>query len=140
MLPFVLVLYDVLLRSDPSPLKRSRFWRLHLPLIILVVVGGIGRVWVFLAVEHPSAARATGHVVLAQAHTMLRYLALFLVPAGQTIVPVVSPIQSLKDPRVFEGCAGLALAALAVILARRRAPLASFGLAFFSLCSCPRPR
>ncbi len=137
MLPFVLVLYDVLLHSDPPPLKRSRFWRLHLPLMTLVAVGGIGRVWVFLAIEHPSAGRAAGHVVLAQAHTMVRYLALFLFPAQQTIVPVVSPILSLRDARVFEGLAGLTLALIAVIVTRRRAPLASFGLAFFFLLLVP---
>ena len=137
MLPFALVLYDVLLRSDPLPLKRSRFWRLHLPLMTLVMVGGIARVWLFLGVEHPSAARATGHVVLAQAHTMVRYLALFLFPAQQTIVPVVSPILSLRDARVFEGLAGLTVALIAVILTRRRAPLASFGLAFFFLLLVP---
>ena len=101
------------------------------------MVGGIARVWVFLGVEHPSAARATGHVVLAQAHTMVRYLALFLFPAQQTIVPVVSPILSLRDARVFEALAGLTVALIAVILTRRRAPLASFGLAFFFLLLVP---
>ena len=137
MTPFALVLYDVLLRSDPPPLKRSRFWRLHLPLVMLVVVSGIARVWVFLVIEHPSAARAAGHVALAQAHTMVRYLGLFLFPAQQTIVPVVSPIQSLRDARVFEALAGLTCVLIAVILTRRRAPLASFGLAFFFLLLVP---
>ena len=66
------------------------------------------RIWLFLSVEHPNAAEAQGHAVLSQAHVLVRYLGLLFLPVGQTIVPVVSPIYSLRDSRVLYGVVGLA--------------------------------
>ena len=137
MLPFALLAYDQWLRPDAPAVKRRRFWFLHAPVLSLIAAAGCLRFWLYLVVEHPGAARAPGHALLLQAYILVRYLLLLLMPVGQTIVPVVSPIFFLADARVVAGIAGTAVVATVIVLARRRAPLVSFGLLWFVLMLVP---
>jgi protein O-mannosyl-transferase len=137
MVPFVLLVYDRWLRSDPPNVKRARLGRLHVPFIVLVLVASAVRIWVYVTVEHPGGVPLTPHPVLSRAHLLVRYLALLFVPVGQSIVPKVVPIQSWGDARVFGTVVVLLLAVAAVWFARRRSPLVSFGLVSFFLFLLP---
>ena len=137
MLPFVFLAYDALLGPGERDGKRARLWRVHVPLISLIVVGGIARVWLFLAVEHPGIAPAPAYAFWSSAHVAVRYVGLLFVPVDQTIVHVVSRITSLHDRRILEALLGLGLSAIIALAARRRAPLVSFGIVFFYLLLVP---
>lgn len=134
MLPFVLLASDVL---TPNSEWRRRLWRLHAPLIALVVCGGLLRSWLYVAVENRGTEGFATSNLLLVAHTLVRYAEMLLMPRAHTVVYSIPPIVSWFDPRVVSGAVILAgNAALAVAL-RRTAPLVTFGLVWFILALVP---
>jgi hypothetical protein len=135
MFPFLLLAYDrLLLRTVPHPGRR--LWRLHLPLVSLVVLAGVARAGMFLWVEQASRRGAVERMaayLLVQLEVVWRYLALLAAPVSLSIFHDVglSPRASLLG-----GVALLALIAVA-FLVRRRAPLVSLGVAWFLLLLVP---
>lgn len=135
MFPFLLLAYDrLLLRSVPDPPRR--LWRLHLPLVSLVVLAGVARAGMFLWVEQASrrgAVERMGAYLLVQLEVVWRYLALLVAPVSLSIFHDVglSPRASLVG-----GAALLVLIVLA-FLVRRRAPLVALGVAWFLLLLVP---
>lgn len=138
MLPFVLLASDRLL--SPQPLRDEfprRLRRFHLPLISLISVAGLARVWVFLFVEGGANVSKLWENLIVEAGVIWRYLGLMLLPVSQSILHDVRAPTGPFDP-------GAILAILAWIpvfyllyLLRKKAPLAVLGLLMFLLLLAP---
>jgi protein O-mannosyl-transferase len=137
MLPFVLFASDLLVPSKSG--WRSRFWRIHVPLLSVVVVAGGVRAWRYLTLEQAQGvgALATWEHAALQLHVIVRYLSLLLLPRSQTIVPAVSPIVSLRDTRLVIAIVILIGIGALVFRARKTAPLVAFGMVWFALVLLP---
>jgi tetratricopeptide (TPR) repeat protein len=134
MLPVALVLYDLLLLPPADPERRSRWLRLHLPLLAAVAGAAFVRLAVYRALEARSPAPELAPHLLTQFRVVWRYLALFFVPVGQSVVHEVPRLRSLGDPGTLTAAlAGAALLAVALLAwrARRRQPLAAFGALWY---------
>jgi hypothetical protein len=136
MLPFVLLASDLLLDSGSD--RRNRFWRIHAPLLSVVVLAGAARSWFYVTFEHPEAGGfLTWGNVAVQAHVVIRYLSLLIVPLSQTIVPSVSPIVSILNLRLIVTVVSLAGITVLAFRAHKRTPLVTFGLVWFALALVP---
>jgi hypothetical protein len=136
MLPVVLLAYDVIiLRNRPG--RRRRLATVHAPLMVLVAAAALARVWLYIAVEHAEAAPFPWRNAFVVLDVLGRYLTGLLIPISQSVVPPVSPIASLADPRALVAAAILTLAVTVAILGRARRPLVSFGIAWFFLFLVP---
>ena len=140
MLPLVLLLYDrlILARTEDDPAAaRRRLRRLHLPLVGLVLLAGIGRVVALLWFEYDALPRSVGQNLLMQFSVIWRYLLLVVVPVGQSVVHQVRPVTSMADPVALGAGAALAAVLTLTVLLRRQAPLAVLGVAWFFLLLAP---
>jgi len=137
MLPFLLLAYDVCLRRHSKDDTRARIWRVHVPLVTLIVLAGAVRVWLFLGVEHPQAERAPWHSVLTSMHAAARYIRLLVLPIGQSLIPLVYPFQSPFETRFLVAAGVLAAAGAIVVFSWRREPLVAFGILWFFLLLVP---
>jgi protein O-mannosyl-transferase len=135
MLPFALLTWDVLLHPRPGELRQR--WRLHIPLLALVVVAAAGRVLVYLLVEHGRGLEDPWLNVLLEATVIWRYVGLLLVPAGQTLVHQVVRIGTAFDPVGLAALLGLAGSVWAALRLRRAIPLVAFGWLSFILLLLP---
>ena len=135
MFPFGLLAYDFLVLPADVPARRRRLWRLHAPLIGATLLVGVVRVAVLLTVEHtnPSVQWRFG---LVELDVFRRYLALIVLPVGQTIFHALDPIQTLFEPRSLLGIAVAALFGFTVWKLRRSGVIA-FGLVWFALLLVP---
>lgn len=135
MLPFVVLALDMLLM--PASGRASRLRRVHVPLLSLVFVAGLARVWLYVAVETPGAMPASWRAAVLAVDVISRYVMLFVLPIGQTVVHAVAPIASLADSRVLT--AGIFAVSYVAVLAAtwRRRPLVAFGLVWFALALLP---
>jgi len=135
MLPFVLFASDLLLPSKSG--WRSRLWRIHIPLLSLVVVAGAVRGWRYVTFEQEVGSLATWEHAALQLHVIVRYLSLLVWPRSQTIVPAISPIVSLRDARLVIAIVILTGIGALVFRARKTAPLVAFGMVWFALVLLP---
>jgi hypothetical protein len=135
-LPGVILLYDALLGRGNAA-WRARFTRVHTPLLLFVLVLVVARVWYYIAVEHPEAASFGWRNLLVELHVLERYLQLMLVPYPLTIVHRVSPFTSLFDTRLVTATVVLAVMLQAAWVARHRAPVVTFGIAWWYLVLAP---
>jgi hypothetical protein len=132
MLPIVLLAYDRLVVRPAPHVARRRLWFLHVPLLLLIAAGGVLRVYIFTTVEHsPSAASFPWQNLLVELYVFMRYLGLFVYPAGQSLVHSVDPITRLTDWRVFSSVAMILLLAVTMVALRKRLPHITFGLLWF---------
>lgn len=136
-LPLVLVAADLLLIGGTPESRRTRFWRVHLPLLGLVLVLGLIRVWLYLAVEHPDAQDPRWQNAGLELHVVARYASLLFYPQGQTIVPPVGPVTSFLDSRVLAAAALLSLFSYLALSLRKREPVVTFGFLWFLLLLAP---
>jgi tetratricopeptide (TPR) repeat protein len=134
--PFVLLAYDRLCLPGSADDRRRRLWRVHVPLIALVVVAAAGRLVILLQAERQIAG-GMWTTLLTQITVVPRYIGLLLVPVGQSVVHPVRQIESPLDPLMLASAALLAAVALAAWSLRRRAPLAVIGLLWFILVLAP---
>lgn len=136
MFPFVLLLYErLIIRPDPDARRRA-FVRLHLPLILVASAAVAARVGVLLFVEYPGGFVIGWRLLVLQFDVVLRYIALLLLPSGQTVFHSI-PAARLDDPRTWLAIVVLlALVGLAV-RNRSRTATASFGLFWFLLLLVP---
>jgi len=136
MFPFVVVAYAHLILRPSGPESRRWLLRLHLPLIGAVLLVGAARVVVLLAVEHPfspqSLALMLGYLRL-ECVVVWTYVRLLVLPWHQSIAHNVSGLVSLS------ALGAIALGATCVLAyrVRTRAPLLSFGVAWFLLLLVP---
>ncbi|CAN5551867.1 tetratricopeptide repeat protein [soil metagenome] len=137
MLPAVVLACDLLLVRRAGTDWRARFWRIHAPLMLVVLALGLARVWFYVAVEHPTAAGLDWRHVLVNLHVVQRYLALLVVPVSQSIVPAVYPFESLFDSRLLAAIAVVGGVLAWAIHARNHEPLITFGIVWFFLALLP---
>jgi tetratricopeptide (TPR) repeat protein len=112
-------------------------WRWHVPWIAVTVVVVAARLVIFARLEHPHDLLLDWRSGLAELDVLRRYLALLVVPAGQSIFHAVEPVQHLYDLAVWRGAATLACLVGVVWWLRRAEPLAAFGVAWFLLLMAP---
>jgi len=136
MLPFVLLAYDGLVLRNVGSTK-ARVWPVHLTLVISVLAAGIGRVWLYLAVEHPDATRFQWQNVLVVLHVVARYLTLLVAPVSQSLIPAVYPILTFSDSRAVAAVGLIALMSTIAVLEHRREPLVTFGIVWFLVLLLP---
>jgi hypothetical protein len=136
-LPAVLLLYDWIVLPGTGADRRRRLRRVHGPLFGIVALLGVARIWLYLTVEHPAGAGWQWQSAGLELWVSFRYAALLLWPMGQTIVQPVAALESLADPRVLSALALAVLTMVIAVMARRRIPLVTFGLAWFFLLLIP---
>jgi protein O-mannosyl-transferase len=136
MFPFVLLLYERLILRPEAGLKRRALWFLHIPLIAVAAVAILVRVAVLFFIESRGNIVIGWQFLLLQFDVVLRYLALMLVPSGQTIFHAI-PAASLADPRTWLAMALLSTLVAAAIRLRDRVASASFGFFWFLLLLVP---
>lgn len=137
MLPAVLFAVEVLIVGGSREARRWRLWHVHAPLLTAVLVAAAARIWLYAAVEHPDAAGVTWPNVLVNLHVAVRYISLLVVPASQSIVHHVTPIESLLDARVLTAAAVFALVGTVGAVWRKQEPLVTLGIVWFFLLLAP---
>jgi hypothetical protein len=135
--PLIVAAYDWLLRSNDRSRRSLRFWRIHAPLLGVLVVGGVVRVWLYITVEHPTAAGLSWSNALLNVPTTARYLALLAVPTGQSIVHQIDPLTAGASVRLLGSLVVLATLAAIAWRVRNRQPLVTFGALWFVLFLSP---
>jgi len=136
MFPLVLLAYErLVLTLSPSD-RRRVFWKLHVPLLAIALVGGLARIAVLALVEHPGAVQVHWSYALVAADVVRRYVLLMLVPTGQTIFHAV-PATTLEDPRALAAIGSIAIILGVAWAARRSSGLATLGLCWFLLLLVP---
>jgi len=103
--------------------------------LAVLAAAGIARVIAFRLEATPP--RGLLENLLLEAAMLWRYAALFVFPAGQTLLHHVRELSSPADPRALLALAALGAAAVALARVRSRAPLAVFGVAWFALLLAP---
>lgn len=137
MLPAVLLAYDWFVLEGDRAERRRRFLRLELPMLALALTAGIGRIAVLKLIEFPGHPGADGRYALVEIEVLWRYLALFLMPRGQSIFHAVPLIDSLVSVRAMVNVAALAAWLSLAWWLRRAHGLAGFGLVWFILLLVP---
>jgi tetratricopeptide (TPR) repeat protein len=132
--PLLLVAYDRLLGSADLPARTRRWWCFHLPLLALMVAGGVLRL---LAHRRVSLPVSPGQYLLLELGVVWRYLALLVLPVGQSVVHAVTEPVSLLAGQALLAGASLALLAAIIWRVRRLAPLAALGAAWFVAALAP---
>ncbi len=133
-LPALLWVLDVLVVRPAPADARRRFWRLHLPLNGLVVLATLGRIWLYVNVEHSGGSGIHWERIPLELHILQRYVELLFVPMGLSLVPAVP---ELTFVRIAGGVATLLLLLLVAGFARKREPLVTFGILWFLLALAP---
>jgi hypothetical protein len=122
-LPIVVLAYDAwLLRTEGW---RRRVSRAYVPALAAVVLALGWRLDVY------EAAAFVPKNVLAESIVVWRYLALVVVPAGQTILHDARRVESMTDPVALLSLAAIGAALAVAIRVRQTAPLVSVGVIWF---------
>jgi len=135
-LPAVVLAYDWIV-VGPDNGARRRLWRVHVPLLALVLVLGSFRLWRYVSLEMIQSSDLQWRNAFLELHVLQRYVGLLLVPKSLSLVPAVAPLPSLLDLRVAGGVATLAICLGLAALMRRRQPLATFGIVWFLIALVP---
>ena len=136
MFPFVVLIYDRVVRQNNGSEWR-RAWRgLHLPLFVIATVLAAARLYLFVFAEHGGGLTFLPPFLLVEVDVTLRYLALMLLPNGQSVFHAI-PLFGLMTLQAWFSLIALgALVAFAWWIRRRRG-VASFGFAWFLLMLVP---
>jgi tetratricopeptide (TPR) repeat protein len=133
----VVLLYDYfVLRGTPAE-RRRRLLGLHLPAIGLAIAAAVGRLAVFLILEHRGEVRIDWGLGLLQLDVFRRFVTMLLLPGGQAIVHELSPVTGWLDLRVLSALAVLAVMGAVAWLARRGQPIVTLGVCWFLLALIP---
>jgi protein O-mannosyl-transferase len=136
MLPLLLLLYDRLLLTESKGGNR-RLWNLHFPLLSIVAAGGCLRLYSYIWVEASGAGSMLWQNLQTQFGVVWRYMAMLLVPVGQSITHHIS--ESDQTFRFWPLIAGVLLLGV-VLLAlkmRRRYGMHAFGFLGFLIILLP---
>jgi tetratricopeptide (TPR) repeat protein len=131
LLPLAWALYDLLF--GPRPLGR-RVKLVYLPGAILGMAAAAARLFSYRYLEG-GFARPVAEQLLTQAEVFWRYVFLFVVPVGQSVVHSVVPVRSLIDPIAWLSVASVVVAIALLISLRGVAALGGFWFLFFLLPS-----
>jgi cytochrome c-type biogenesis protein CcmH/NrfG len=135
-LPLVVLAFDWLVRPGEDAARHRRFWRVFVPLF--VVLAGIGgyRLATMPALpgESPTAPL---HNLLTQAIVIWRYVGLLVWPAGQSVMHGIHRVTSLADPLGWIALAGLAGAVMVALRLRKSRPLETLGIVWFLAVLAP---
>jgi protein O-mannosyl-transferase len=132
--PLLIAAYDGLFLKDVG--RRPRWLRVHVPLLGLVAAGAGVRVLLWLRFEAATLPRGLGEHAFTQVYVWAKYGWLFAVPVGQSLIHELLPVVSLSDPRAGFFLLWLGLGVGAWLL-RSRAPLESFGIAWWLFALLP---
>jgi len=133
-LPIVLVLWDRLFLDHEG--FRRRFVRLHLPLIALVTVTALVRIFTLVSAE-AGLLRTPWQNLLTQARVILGYASLVLLPAGQSIMHGVRVARDGRDLSSLIALCLIAAIAWGAWRIGRREPIVTFGVLWFFLLLVP---
>lgn len=123
-LPLLLLAADAFLVAGGR--WRLVAWRRYLPLGLLVVAAGSGRLWL-LGWPVPEVPRTLGVHIVTQAEVWAMYLRLWLVPWGQSI------LHALPAKETTVGLACLLGLATGLALALRKGGITAFGALLWAL-------
>jgi len=141
MVPLAFLAWDRLLGPRDGPrddeARRRRLWRLHLPLLVLVLAGGVARILVFLQREVGALPRQVWQHLCTELPILWRYLRLLLWPAGQSLVHPAQRVASPWEAKVLLAAVAILVVATLAWRLRRRLPLLAFGLVWFGLFLAP---
>jgi Flp pilus assembly protein TadD len=135
-LPALFIAHDwLLLPGDLAP-KRRRLMQVFIPLA-LITVGLLGYRIHALAGADASLAKAPMLNLLTQSIVIWRYLAMMIVPVGQSIVHETHTVTSFTDPLGLVAAIGLVGLLVAAFVARRASPLYLLGTIWWFACIAP---
>jgi tetratricopeptide (TPR) repeat protein len=136
--PLVFLAWDRLLGPGEPPERRRRLLRLHLPLLTLVLAGGMARVALFLRQEaHGQLPREVWQNACTELTILWRYLRLLVMPVQQSVFHPAHRVASALEAKVLLAAAAIAAVALLGWLLRRRLPVVVLGLLWFPLFLAP---
>jgi protein O-mannosyl-transferase len=136
MFPFVLLLYDRLVMAADATTRRRRLLRVHAAVIGLALAIGGTRLVVLLFIEHPVRLPVHWSLLLVNLDVVRRYLALIMMPSGQTLSHAV-PATTLQQARGWAAVAVPAAMAGLAWWSRRAHGGVSIGLWWFLLMLVP---
>ena len=103
----VVLLYDYfVLRGTPAE-RRRRLLGCTCPPSALTIAAAVGRLAVFLVLEHRGEVRIDWSLGLLQLDVFRRFVTMLLMPGGQAIVHELSPVTGWLDMRVLSAFAVL---------------------------------
>jgi Flp pilus assembly protein TadD len=135
-LPILFVAHDWLLLPGELAPKRRRLVRVFIPVAVVTLALLVYRVRSLGGVD-ASLAKAPLLNVLTQAIVIWRYLAMMVVPLGQSIMHDNHTVTSLTDPLGVAAAIGLAALLVAAVIARRASPLYLLGTIWWFACIAP---
>lgn len=135
--PAIVFWYERFVVSGSDVERRRRLWQLHVPLLGLAALFAVTRLAVFAGVEHPDGVQVFWQYGLVEIDVVRRYLALLVLPVGQTIFHDVSPIGGLLDWRAWPGLGVVGCVGAAAWWLRYRLPVAGLGAVWFLLVLVP---
>jgi len=133
--PFLLAAYDWLCGAGTPADRRRRLWRLHVPLVAVVVAAALVRLATLVVEPTATGFGSPWQNALTQLTVVARYLGLLLLPVGQSIAHAVetpAPARAVVAALVL-----LAIGLGAAVAVRRRAPLATLGAIWFLVLLAP---
>jgi hypothetical protein len=137
MVPPLVALYDWLVLSEHRGGFRRRLLRLHLPVMALMVTIAVVRLVLLLRLEYGAHDAFYWTHLLVEADVLRQYLALLVLPIGQS---VFHPVAAIRSATEFRGLFALLwVVALVVVAVRvgKRDRLAALGVAWFVLMLVP---
>ena len=137
MFPVAVLLYDRLLCPGIKAERRRRVIRLHLPLFGVAAAAVVVRLAIFMFIEHTDPITAHWQFLLVELDVFRQYVALLLIPRGQSIFHAVSPVSGILDPRVVAASGIVALSGCIAWRLRRVEGLVGFGLLWFLIMLVP---
>ena len=136
-LPLLLLYYVWFVRRDDRASRRRHLLALLVPLLAIAILGTAVRLGLFVFIEYAGRVGWQWRFALAELDVFTRYLALMIVPAGQTIFHAIPATTSLTDPRALMAMGTAAISLVIVVAATRRRSVAGFGLTWFVLMLLP---
>ena len=136
MAPLLAWAYDRLFLPQP-PGSRRRQLAFYLPPLIAIAVLGCVRLAIYFGREAVGASSFVGRNLLLQIEVMWHYLALLVLPVGQSVVHEFREVGSVFEPGAIAAGLGLAGLVFAAWRLRRRGPQVTFGILWFLLILLP---
>ncbi|MFH1132671.1 MAG: tetratricopeptide repeat protein [Pseudomonadota bacterium] len=135
MLPFLVLVYDMLL-LDRQGTKR-RIFRLYLPLALVLLVGFILRIGSYVQIESSMGFAHVWNNFLTQLIVFWQYLGLLILPVNQSIVHSIQEVRGFLNIGVVMSSVGIAGMVSFAWWLRERCPLCTLGIAWFVLLLIP---
>ncbi|MGO9289656.1 MAG: tetratricopeptide repeat protein [Polyangia bacterium] len=136
MLPLLAWAYDRLFQPQ-DPGVRRRQLVLYLPPLVVVAAVGCVRLAIYFGREAAGASSFVGRNLLLQIKVLWHYLALLVLPVGQSVVHEFREVGSAFEPGVLAAELGLAGLLFVAWRLRRREPRITFGILWLLLILLP---